>query len=162
LVWATRGGHHRILVDEIQDSITPEQHFQLREEILLPTWKGIHIFLKCLRYVQYGTRYWCWKLMLDMPLVLPEKHCRMDRERVQVWYPLEGPTFNKDLVGLVLVAIEGICHCDSGCHSKTAIFGGVCHHCLANVPMVDRENYHLNTRCGWLTARAPNVYLRRS
>jgi hypothetical protein len=44
--------------------------------------------------------------MLDMPLVLSEKHCRMDRKRVRVWYPLEGPTFNKDLFGLVLVLKE--------------------------------------------------------
>jgi hypothetical protein len=46
LVWATRGGNHRLLVDEIQDSIAPERHFQLREEILLPKRKGIHVFLK--------------------------------------------------------------------------------------------------------------------
>jgi hypothetical protein len=30
----------------------------------------------------------------------------MNREQVQVWYPLERPTFNKDLVGLVLVLKE--------------------------------------------------------
>jgi hypothetical protein len=27
----------------------------------------------------------------------------MDRERMQVWCPLERPTFDKDLVGLVFV-----------------------------------------------------------
>jgi hypothetical protein len=30
----------------------------------------------------------------------------MDRERLRVWCPLEGPTFNKDLVRLVLVLKE--------------------------------------------------------
>jgi hypothetical protein len=32
----------------------------------------------------------------------------MDRKRVQVWYPRKGPTFNKDLAGLVLVLKESV------------------------------------------------------
>jgi hypothetical protein len=41
--------------------------------------------------------------MLDLPHVLSEKHVCMDGERMRVWCPLEGPTFNKYLAGLVLI-----------------------------------------------------------
>jgi hypothetical protein len=103
LVWATRGISHLILVDEIQDSIAPKRHFRLREKILLPKRKGIHVFLKCLGYVWWRTRYWYWQPMLNLSHVFSKKHSCMDRERMRVWCPLERPTFDKDLAGLVFV-----------------------------------------------------------
>jgi hypothetical protein len=41
--------------------------------------------------------------MHHLPHVLVKEHGCMDREQVQVWCPLEGPTLDEDLVGLLLV-----------------------------------------------------------
>jgi hypothetical protein len=71
----------------------------------------------------------------------------------------------RERYGQIGACIEEICHCGkhrgiwSGYHSRMAIGGRVCLHCLANVTMASKENYNHDTRYGWPAAIAPSLYL---